>query len=78
MTYIASKLSIVIRIINIITKCRTVALNGKVLEVSDGANLPDLTPMYQGPSSVLELPALSFGYYVFKDAKAKACMNSSQ
>ena len=59
------------------TKCRTVALNGKVLEVSDGVDLPDLTPMHQDGRSMLELPALSFGYYVFKDAKAKACMNSS-
>lgn len=54
-----------------------VALNGKVLELSGGINLPDLTPMDQSASSVLELPALSFGYYVFKDIKAKACMSSS-
>ena len=63
---------------NIITKRRTVALNGKVLELSGDVNLPDLTPMRQDASSMLELSAVSFGYYVFKDAKAKACMNSSQ
>ena len=64
-------------IVIILQKCRKVALNGKVLEVSGGINLPDLTPKHQDASSMLELPALSFGYYVFKDAKAKACINSS-
>ena len=56
--------------------CRQIALNGKVLELIDSTTLPDFTPKQQDASSVLQLPALSFGFYVFKDVKAKACVNS--
>ena len=54
---------------------RQVALNGKVMEIVNGTTVPDFTPKEQAATNTLQLPALSFGYYVFKDVKAKACMS---
>ena len=48
-------------------------LNGHLLHL-DGDTLPDLEPEEQKNSDTIFLPALSFGFYIFKDAKAAACM----
>ncbi len=53
---------------------REVALNGVVLSLNNDTSLPDLPPLHQSVTPTLHLPALSFGFYVFKDTKAKACM----
>ena len=54
---------------------RQVTLNGDLLKLTaDMATLPDFTPKQQAAGDTLQLPALSFGYYVFKNVKAKACM----
>ena len=51
-------------------------LNGDVLKLNvDAATVPDLTPKQQAAGDTLQLPALSFGYYMFKSVKAKACMS---
>ena len=56
---------------------RQVTLNGDLLKLTaDAATLPDLTPKQQVAGETLQLPALSFGYYVFKNVKAKACMTT--
>ncbi|XP_064386815.1 heparanase-like [Halichondria panicea] len=56
---------------NVLSK--EVALNGVVLSLNNDS-LPDLPPLQQSATPTLHLPALSFGFYVFKDTKAKACM----
>ena len=48
-------------------------LNGKLLEM-DGDSLPTLDPEEQKASTIVSMPALSFGFYVFKETKAAACM----
>lgn len=53
-------------------QCSEVTLNGKLLQL-DGDELPDLVPEEQAAVGSVFLPALSFGFYVFKDAKAGAC-----
>ena len=53
---------------------RSVALNGKVLALVNNLTLPDLLPVTQSSGENINLPALSFGFYVFKNVKAKACL----
>ena len=53
---------------------RQVALNGKTLQLVDDHTLPELVPVQQSASQGIKLPALTFGFFVFPDAKAAACM----
>jgi len=53
---------------------RQVTLNGHLLQLVDNTSLPELEPEEQVASNTLFLPALSFGFQVFKEANAKACM----
>lgn len=48
-----------------------------MLKLSDGVRVPELTPMHEDAERELKLPPLSYGYYVFMDARAKACMGTS-
>lgn len=57
---------------------RQVTLNGDVLKVTADAAIPDLMPKEEAAGDILQLPALSFGYYVFKNVKANACMNNQR
>ncbi|XP_033890601.3 heparanase-like isoform X1 [Acipenser ruthenus] len=52
---------------------RSVQLNGKVLKMVDDTTLPVLTGIPLPVGSPLKLPALSFAFYVVKDANAPAC-----
>ena len=52
----------------------SVQLNGQLLQLVDNTELPDLKPEEQAASSTITLPPISFGFYVFKDTKAPACM----
>ena len=52
----------------------SVLLNGVLLELVDDMELPDLNPVEQPASSRINLPSQSFGFYVFKDSEAQACM----
>lgn len=54
---------------------REVTLNGKILSLVNNTTLPDLSPLQQEPTETINLPALSFGFYVFKDVKAEACIS---
>ena len=49
-------------------------LNGHLLQVVDNTSLPELELVEQEASDTVSLPALSFGFQVFKEANAKACM----
>jgi len=53
---------------------RQVMLNGHLLQLVDNTSLPELEPEEQVASNTLFLPALSFGFQVFKEANAKACI----
>ncbi|KAM5192818.1 heparanase isoform 2-T2 [Mantella aurantiaca] len=53
---------------------KTVLLNSEVLRMVDDKTLPTLNGKEKAPGSPLELPSLSFGFYVVKDAKASACL----
>ena len=55
---------------------RSVALNGQVLALVNNLTLPALPPSIQEPSQSINLPALTFGFYVFKNVKAKACLQA--
>ena len=50
-----------------------VLLNGQLLTLN-GDNLPDIHPLTQSPEDHITVPKLSFGFYVFRDAKASACL----
>ena len=52
----------------------SVLLNGQLLQLVDNTEVPDLKPTEQPASSTITLPPISFGFYVFKDTKAPACM----
>ena len=52
---------------------RQVSLNGHLLQLV-GDQLPELQPEGQEAKDSIFLPALSFGFHVFKDVKAPACM----
>ena len=54
--------------------CRKVALNGKTLEMVDDHTLPQLVPVQQSASQGIKLPALTFGFFVFPEANATACL----
>ncbi len=56
----------------VLIPCSEVTLNGQLLQM-DGASLPSLTPKQESASDTVFLPALSFGFYVFKSAGAAAC-----
>ncbi len=58
---------------NLLMLHREVTLNGKLLKLADDT-IPPLEPLQQEASSVLTLPPLSFGFYVFKDVQASACI----
>ena len=45
-------------------------LNGKLLELINNLDIPDLITAEKEAGIDIELPTLSFGFYVFKDAKA--------
>jgi len=51
-----------------------VTLNGHLLQLVDNTSLPELEPVEQEASSTVSLPALSFGFQVFKETNAQACM----
>ena len=51
---------------------RQVTLNGHLLQLVDNTSLPELEPVEQEASSTVSLPALSFGFQVFKEANVKA------
>ena len=53
---------------------RQVTLNGHLLQLVDNTSLPELEPVEQKASDTISLPALSFGFQVFKEANVKACM----
>ena len=53
---------------------RQVTLNGHLLQLVDNTSLPELEPVEQEASDTVSLPALSFGFQVFKEANTKACM----
>ena len=53
---------------------RQVTLNGHLLQLVDNTALPELEPVEQEASDTISLPALSFGFQVFKEANALACM----
>lgn len=40
----------------------------------DGDDIPYLAPVHQEPSDNITLPYLSYGFFVFKDVKAGACL----
>ena len=52
---------------------RTVSLNGKVLKLVDDRTLPDLAPKSVPGDEPLNLPPLTFGFYVIPKASASAC-----
>ena len=52
----------------------SVQLNGLTLKLVDDRDLPELEPEEQPASPSLSLPAISFGFIVFKDANVKACL----
>lgn len=52
----------------------SVQLNGATLELVDNIFLPPLNPKEQLATSFLILPPISFGFIVFKDVKAAACV----
>ena len=51
-----------------------VALNGKPIELVYETELPVLKPNVLLPSTKIRLLPQSFGFVVFKDAKAVACL----
>ena len=53
---------------------RYVALNGVRLMLKDDNTLPDLVPKTQRASDGITIPSLTFGFFVFPDAKAQACL----
>eukprot|EP00967_Tisochrysis_lutea_P010673 scaffold12202_cov32-Tisochrysis_lutea.AAC.2 len=55
----------------------TIALNGVVLRVSANGSLPQMSPVRVN-GSVIELPPLSFGFFVFPSAAARACLTPAQ
>ena len=57
--------------------CWQVTLNGNLLELVNNLDIPDLNPTEKEAGKGKELPTLSFGFYVFKDANANACIKSS-
>lgn len=52
---------------------KTVKLNGKVLKLVDDRTLPDLAPKSVPGGEPLNLPPLTFGFYVIPKASASAC-----
>lgn len=52
---------------------KTVRLNGKVLNLVDDRTLPDLVPKSVPGDEPLDLPPLTFGFYVIPEASASAC-----
>ena len=52
-------------------------LNGKLLELVNNLDIPDLNPAEKEVGKEIELPTLSFGFYVFKDANAKGCIKGA-
>ena len=52
---------------------RTVSLNGKVLKLVDDRTLPDLAPKSVPGDEPLNLPPLTFGFYVIPKASTSAC-----
>jgi heparanase 1 len=52
-------------------------LNGKKLAMIDDYTMPSITPDQEEFSSSIEIPPLTFGYWVFPDAYAKACIHKS-
>ncbi|XP_058962394.2 heparanase isoform X1 [Pocillopora verrucosa] len=52
---------------------KTVKLNGKVLKLVDDRTLPDLAPKSVPGDEPLNLPPLTFGFYVIPKASASAC-----
>ena len=59
----------------IIIHCRLVSLNGIKLTLVDNLNLPAMPPMEEPPKPSLNLPPMSFGFLVFKNANAEACIH---
>ena len=52
---------------------RGVSLGGKPL-VLNVDNLPELNPVHQQPSDTITISPLSYGFIVFKEAHALACV----
>ena len=63
--------------LSFIQSYRQVTLNGKLLELVNNLDIPDLNPEEKEADKEIELPTLSFGFQVFKDAKAKGCIKSN-
>jgi heparanase 1 len=53
---------------------RDIRLNGELLAMVDETTLPSLEPATVSMSETLLLPPLSYGFLVFPDAQATACM----
>ncbi|XP_029455411.1 heparanase [Rhinatrema bivittatum] len=53
---------------------RSVQLNDHVLKMVDDKTLPTITEKPLSPSSFLNLPGFSYGFFVIKNAKATACI----
>ncbi|XP_066893038.1 heparanase isoform X3 [Kogia breviceps] len=53
---------------------KSVQLNGQTLKMVDDQTLPALTEKTLRPGSSLGLPALSYGFFVIRNAKVAACI----
>ena len=40
----------------------------------DGDDIPYLTPTHQSPENNITLSSLAYGFFVFKDVRAAACL----
>jgi heparanase 1 len=53
---------------------QNINLNGKTLFASEAGGLPDLSPVAVDDSSSVTMGPLSYGFFIFPDANAPACM----
>ena len=52
----------------------TVLLNGQALSTNSNGDLPDMAPVSVGSDTPVVLAPLSFGFFVFTNAHAQACI----
>lgn len=52
---------------------RWTALNGKRLVMPSESSMPDLNPVVLAPGSLVIVPPLTLGYFVFPEADIKLC-----
>ena len=51
----------------------SVELNGLLLQLDNNVELPEIKALEMPAGSIITLPPISFGFYVFKNSKAIAC-----